>query len=131
MPITWGGIHQLHASLFYTIEALNLDKSTHTAVFVAIHKEGNFLSNPKAIQDFLEKFGVIPEKIKGGYVYTKYNQRIHLSGFNKGESIILTERHSSKVTGHFNSSIQEDGSIQGIWTNPDKTKSLPFILQKK
>ena len=61
MPITWGGIRQLHASLFYTIEALNLDKSTHTAVFVAIHKEGNFLSNPKAIQDFLEKFGVAPE----------------------------------------------------------------------
>ena len=29
--------------------------------FVAIHKEGNFLSNPKAIQDFLEKFGVAPE----------------------------------------------------------------------
>ena len=61
MPITWVGIHQLHAALFYTIESLKLDKSTHSAVFVTIHKEGNFLQNPKAIQDFLAKFGVAPE----------------------------------------------------------------------
>ena len=51
----------LHASLYYTIEALKLDPSTHSAVFVTIHKEGNFLQNTKAIQNFLEKFGVAPE----------------------------------------------------------------------
>ena len=61
MPITWGGIHQLHAALFYTIESLKLDPSTHAAVFVTIHKEGNFLQSPKAIKEFLEKFGVAPE----------------------------------------------------------------------
>tara|TARA_Y100000385_G_C12964547_1_gene581254 strand:+ start:370 stop:993 length:624 start_codon:yes stop_codon:yes gene_type:complete len=61
MPITWGGIHQLHAALYYTIEALKLDPSTHSAVFVTIHKEGNFLQSPKAIQVFLEKFGIAPE----------------------------------------------------------------------
>ena len=48
MPVTWGNIHQLHASLYYTIEALKLDPSTHAAVFVTIHKEGNFLQSPKA-----------------------------------------------------------------------------------
>ena len=61
MPITWGGIHQLHAALYYTIESLKLDPSTHSAVFVTIHKEGNFLQNQKAIEVFLEKFGVAPE----------------------------------------------------------------------
>ena len=30
-------------------------------MFVTIHKEGNFLSNPKAIQKFLTGFGVSPE----------------------------------------------------------------------
>ena len=64
MPVTWGGIHQLHASLYYTIEAMKLDPSTHAAVFVTIHKEGNFLQNPKAIEDFLKKFGVAPEVSK-------------------------------------------------------------------
>ena len=43
------------------IETLKLDPSTHSAVFVTIHKEGNFLQNPKAIKEFLEKFGVAPE----------------------------------------------------------------------
>lgn len=61
MPITWGPIHQLHAALFFTIEALKLEPSTHSAVFVTIHKEGNFLQSPKAIQEFLSKFGVAPE----------------------------------------------------------------------
>jgi len=61
MPITWSGIHQIHAALYYTIESLGLDPSTHSAVFVTIHKEGNFLQNPKAIEAFLEKFGVAPE----------------------------------------------------------------------
>jgi len=60
IPVTWGPVHQLHASLFYTIEALGLD-AAHSAVFVTIHKEGNFLSNPKAIQKFLTGFGVSPE----------------------------------------------------------------------
>ena len=61
MPITWSGIHQMHAALYYTIESLGLDPSTHSAVFVTIHKEGNFLQNPKAIEAFLEKYGVAPE----------------------------------------------------------------------
>ena len=61
MPITWGPIHQLHAALFFTIEALKLEPSTHSAVFVTIHKEGNFLQSSKAIQKFLSKFGVAPE----------------------------------------------------------------------
>tara|TARA_Y100000996_G_scaffold361733_1_gene304731 strand:- start:662 stop:1285 length:624 start_codon:yes stop_codon:yes gene_type:complete len=61
VPVTWGAVHQLHASLYYTIEALKLDPSAHAAVFVTMHKEGNFLSNPKAIQDFLKGFGVSPE----------------------------------------------------------------------
>ena len=62
MPVPWSEIHRLHAALYYTIEALELDPSTHSAVFVTIHKEGNFLSSTKAIQNFLKNFGVSPEK---------------------------------------------------------------------
>ena len=61
VPVTWSAVHQMHASLYYTIEALKQDPSVHAAVFVTIHKEGNFLSSPKAIQNFLRGFGVAPE----------------------------------------------------------------------
>ena len=58
MPVTWGPVHQLHAKLFYTIEALGIGETGHTAVFTAIQKEGNFLSSDGAILDFLEKLGM-------------------------------------------------------------------------
>ena len=61
MPVPWSKTHQLHAALYYTINALELGPSTHTAVFVTIHKEGNFLQTPKRIQNFLKNFGVEPE----------------------------------------------------------------------
>ena len=63
MPVTWGPVHQLHAKLFYTIEALGMGEVGHTAVFQAIHKEGNFLSSEKAIINFLEKLGVETSEI--------------------------------------------------------------------
>ena len=79
IPVTWGQTHQLHASLYYTIEALNLDPSTHSAVFVTIHKEGNFLQSQKAIQSFLSKFGVAPE-VSAQYLNSfTVNQRVNRS----------------------------------------------------
>ena len=57
MPVTWGPIHQLHAKLFYTIEALGIGETAHSAVFTAMHKEGNFLTSEGAILEFLEKLG--------------------------------------------------------------------------
>ena len=58
MPVTWGPVHQLHAKLFYTIEALGIGDTAHSAVFTAIHKEGNFLASEGAILEFLEKLGM-------------------------------------------------------------------------
>ena len=64
MPVTWSQIHQLHASLYHTIEALKLGKGAHTAVFTTIHKENNFLGSQKSIVKFLSKLGVDEEKSK-------------------------------------------------------------------
>mgnify|MGYP001390365738 FL=1 len=58
MPVTWGPVHQLHAKLFYTIEALGVGDTAHSAVFTAIHKEGNYLASEGAILKFLEKLGM-------------------------------------------------------------------------
>ena len=64
MPVTWSQIHQLHASLYHTIEALKLGKGAHTAVFTTIHKENNFLGSQKSVVKFLSKLGVDEEKSK-------------------------------------------------------------------
>ena len=64
MPVSWSPVHRLHASLYYTIESLKLDDSTHSAVFISMHKEGNMLQTEKRVQDFLGKFGIAPEITK-------------------------------------------------------------------
>jgi thiol:disulfide interchange protein DsbA len=64
MPVTWGPAHQLHAKLFYTVEAFGLGQEGHTAVFTSIHKESNYLSSDEAIITFLETFNLERDQIK-------------------------------------------------------------------
>ena len=86
MPVTWGAIHQLHASLYYTIEALKLDPTTHSAVFITMHKEGNFLSSPSAVKDFLKGFGIAPE------VAEKY-----LESFTVKQRVNRAKKHAKQL----------------------------------
>jgi Protein-disulfide isomerase len=83
LPVAWGPIHQLHAKLFYTIEALNLGSNGHNAVFNAIHKEGNYLTSDNAIIDFLGSLGVeeadVLKQINSFSVKQKVKRSIELS----------------------------------------------------
>ena len=64
MPVTWGPAHQLHAKLFYTIEALGIGDKGHAAVFTSIHKESNYLSSEESILQLLETFDFDRAEIK-------------------------------------------------------------------
>jgi thiol:disulfide interchange protein DsbA len=64
MPVTWGPAHQLHAKLFYTIEALGIGDKGHAAVFTSIHKESNYLASDEAVLTFLETFNFDRAEIK-------------------------------------------------------------------
>ena len=83
MPVTWGPAHQLHAKLFYTIEALGIGNEAHTAVFTSIHKESNYLSSEEAIITFLETFnfdrGQILKQMNSFSVKQKVKRAIELS----------------------------------------------------
>ncbi len=63
LPVVWGPVHELHAKLYYTIEALGIGDTAHAAVFTSIHRERNFLSNNKAIVQFLVKLGIEESEI--------------------------------------------------------------------
>ena len=52
MPVSWSPVHRLHARLYYTIESLKIDDSTHSAVFISMHKEGNMLQTEKKSSRF-------------------------------------------------------------------------------
>lgn len=44
VPVTWGAIHQTHARLFYTLQALGKEDALHTQAFDAIHNRTNMLA---------------------------------------------------------------------------------------
>ena len=43
VPVTWQAVHQSHAKLFYTLEALGKEETLHTAVFAEMHDQKNYM----------------------------------------------------------------------------------------
>ncbi len=46
VPVTWQAVHQSHAKLFYTLEALGKEEALHTAVFAEMHDKKNYMFMP-------------------------------------------------------------------------------------
>jgi len=43
VPVTWQAVHQSHAKLFYTLEALGKEEALHSAVFSEMHDKKNYM----------------------------------------------------------------------------------------
>lgn len=43
VPVTWQPVHQSHARLFYTFEALGKEEAVHNAVFAEMHDKKNYM----------------------------------------------------------------------------------------
>ena len=43
VPVTWQAVHQSHAKLFYTLEALGKEEAVHSAVFAEMNDRKNFM----------------------------------------------------------------------------------------
>jgi thiol:disulfide interchange protein DsbA len=43
VPVTWQAVHQSHARLFYTLEALGREAALHSAVFAEMHDRKNYM----------------------------------------------------------------------------------------
>jgi len=43
VPVTWQPVHQSHARLFYTLEALGKEDAVHDAVFAEMHDKKNYM----------------------------------------------------------------------------------------
>jgi thiol:disulfide interchange protein DsbA len=73
VPVMWGPVHKSHAKLFYTVQALGLEKSLHTKIFDTIHRSGNALvgndeeSSYKIQRDFMVANGVKEDDFKKAY----------------------------------------------------------------
>ena len=107
MPVSWGPVHKLHARLYYIIESLKLDPSTHSAVFVTMHKEGNMLQRESSVKDFLSKFDVAPEITEKYLKSFTINQKINRDA-KQAKQMMLTATPMIVVDGTY--VIQNKGS---------------------
>ena len=107
MPVSWAPIHKLHAKLYYIIESLKLDPSTHSAVFVTMHKEGNMLQRENNVKDFLSKFDVAPEITEKYLKSFTINQKINRDA-KQAKQMMLTATPMVVVDGTY--VIQNKGS---------------------
>jgi thiol:disulfide interchange protein DsbA len=61
IPVMWNPTNQIHARLFYTVQALGKAEEMHAAIFREIHVNRNLLTTEDEIQKFFAKFGVSAE----------------------------------------------------------------------
>ncbi len=62
----------------------------------------------------------------GRYRYANKTQWINLNGTYIDGVMELDEKVNGNVTGHFSFAMNDDGTLSGVWTNADKSKSLKF-----
>jgi hypothetical protein len=69
--------------------------------------------------------------LSGSYVYTKFGSPLSLKGtIDSGQNIILTEfDKNGKRTGMFKGTLTGEGKLEGNWSDPDGSKTMPFLLE--
>ena len=58
VPAMFGGVWDLHAQMFYALEAINARAELHDSIFAALHKHNKRLANLKEITAFVSANGV-------------------------------------------------------------------------
>jgi len=120
MPVSWGPIHKLHAKLYYIIESLDLEPSTHEAVFVTMHKEGNMLQRESNVKDFLSNFDVAPEITERYLNSFTINQKINRDA-KHARQLLLTSTPMIVIDGTY--VIQSRGSFA------DMLKVADYVIE--
>lgn len=64
VPAFFGGAWDTHGQLFYTLESMNKLDDTHTAIFQAIHNQGERLADVNAMVKLLKQYGVDEDEFR-------------------------------------------------------------------
>ena len=64
LPVMWNPTNQIHARMYYTIEALGKLDEMHDAIFREMHVNKKMLTTESAIEAFFENYGVSPEEFQ-------------------------------------------------------------------
>lgn len=64
VPAFFGGAWDTHGQLFYTLESMDKLDTTHTAIFQAMHNQGERLADVNAMVKLLKPYGVDEDEFR-------------------------------------------------------------------
>ncbi len=64
LPVMWNATNEMHARIFYTLEALGKIEEMHGKIFNEIHVNKDMLTNEASILNFVSKHGISTDDFK-------------------------------------------------------------------
>lgn len=124
VPAMFGGVWDLHAQMFYALEAVNARADLHDAIFVALHKQNKRLSNLKEITAFVSEHGVDADE------FTKaWNSFSVKTNLQKAKRLAISYQIASVPTMAVNGKYSFDISSSGGLV--ETTQVADFLIQQE
>lgn len=124
VPAMFGGVWDLHAQMFYSLEAMGQPAGVHAAIFNALHKENLKLANLNEITSFLARHGVDKEQ------FTKaWNSFSVKTNMQKAKRLAIAYQVASVPTMAVNGKYRFDiGSAGGL---VETTELADYLIEQE
>ena len=118
VPTIFNERWQLDATIYYTLDAMNLLQKLHRPLFDAIHRDGLRTDNPQALAEWLKKHGVDDKRffdtMKSMGVDTRVRRAAHLTVAYR-----INGTPAFAVAGRYTVSAEQGRSQQGMLDTVD------------
>lgn len=112
VPAFFGGAWDTHGQLFYTLESMDQLDETHTAIFQAMHNQGERLANVDAMVRLLKQYGVDEDEFRKTWASPGVKLKI-----SQAKRLAKAYRASGVPTVIVNGKYRIEGSMAGSFEN--------------
>lgn len=112
VPAFFGGAWDTHGQLFYTLESMNKLDETHTAIFQAIHNQGDRLADVDAMVKLLKQYGVDEDEFRKTWASPGVKLKI-----NQAKRLAKAYRATGVPTLIVNGKYRIEGGMAGSFEN--------------
>ena len=112
VPAFFGGAWDTHGQLFYTLESMGKLDETHSAIFQAIHNQGERLADVNAMIKLLQQYGVDEDEFRKTWASPGVKLKI-----NQGKQLAKAYRATGVPTLIVNGKYRIEGGMAGSFEN--------------
>ena len=112
VPALFGGSWDIHGQLFYTLESMGKLEDTHSAIFQAIHKQGERLATVDDMVKLLKQYGVDEDEFRKTWDSPGVKLKI-----SQAKRLAQTYRATGVPTLIVNGKYRIEGGMAGSYEN--------------